>query len=499
MTGAARGIALIIFAATLCLAAPVHAARQILAVFPPDVLAAGADNVLRPAVPIVERSLRERLGDRFDVRPAEDAAGSNALQRRMNARALGASYILHGTLSRIGSGVSLDVTIAPTEDPGKGRTVVVSAVLADLSATSPRYATVLRDLGRDAAARVKELFFGTDRIGSGTNAIVIPKPEGMVSRSAPLPGEVVSVAMSDVDRDGKLELVAAYPTDIVIYRIEGDELREKARIEGAGPGLIHVDARDIDRDGTAEIVAVRYVGGRALSDIWAFDGQRYRKTASDVPLFLRTADLGPEGIVLLGQESDPQKGYRGPVFRLAVGPPGVVDLKERGRPLPLPDGVFLYAFTPLRRGKEVRYSALTSRDRLVYLDGAGKELWEGLDAVTGAEGAGDSALRRLQVSGHMAAVDLNGDGTDELVVMNDLVAAGTFFENLRVFADAELLCFAQAGDRLQLAWRTPQFEASARDLLAERTSRGTTRFGLASRDRGKVLEGTARWQMLWIR
>jgi hypothetical protein len=305
--------------------------------------------------------------------------------------------------------------------------------------------------------------------------------------------------MSDADRDGEMELVAAFPSDIVLYRVAGDELREKARIPNAGPGLIHVDARDVDRDGTAEIVAVRYHGGNVLSDIWKFDGKGYRKTASDLPFFLRTADLGPEGIVLLGQEGDPRKVYRGPIFRFSASRQGAVDVKDRGRPLPLPDGVFIYAFTPLRRGMEVRYAALTSRDRLVYLDSSGKEMWEGLDAVTGAESVLEGEGGKLQVSGHMAAVDLSGDGNDELVVLNDLIAAGTFFENLRVSTQAELLCFVQAGNALQLAWRSPQTEATARDLLVERARNGAFRFGMASRDRGKLLAGTPRWQILWMK
>jgi hypothetical protein len=99
----------------------------------------------------------------------------------------------------------------------------------------------------------------------------------------------------------------------------------------------------------------------------------------------------------------------------------------------------------------------------------------------------------------MAAVDLNGDGTDELVVLNDLVAAGTYFESLRVFAQAEILCFAQGEAGLQLAWRSPELDASARDLLADRSVPAKIRFAVASRDRAKLLGATAQWRVLWIK
>jgi hypothetical protein len=497
MTKQARGIALASLIWVLATGLPAEAARQSVALFPPDVIPPTADNVLGPAVPILEQALKAKLEERFDVRPAGIHAATPDLRRR-KARSLGASYTVSGTVSRIGRGVTLDVILSPTEDPGKGRTVVVSGVLGDSSTLSPLYAAVFRQLGAEAAQRLNAIFFGNDRIPGQPVDELVPKPAGNVSRSAALPGEVVSVAMSDVDRDGKMEVVAAFPSEIAIYRVEGDELREKARILDAGPGLIHVDARDIDRDGTAEIVSVRFNGGQVLSDIWKFDGKEYRKTSSGLPYFLRTADLGPEGIVLLGQEGDPKSVYRGPIYRLPVRRPGTVEIEDRGRPLPLPAGVFIYAFTPLRKGKEIRFAALTARDRLVYLDSTGKEMWEGLDAVTGAETLRNEEGAKLRISGHMAAVDLTGDGNDELVVLNDLISAGTFFENLRFSTGAELLCFAQVGDKLQLAWRSPETEASARDLLVEWTKSGARRFGMVSRDRWKMLAGTARWQVLWM-
>jgi len=493
--------ALVSLVCFLCLAAPALAARHTLALFPPETLPAGEDNTLLSAIPVIEQTLKEKLEDRFDVRPAgQGTFPSTGDLHRRRARALGASYVLTGNLSRIGNAVTLDVTIAPVEEPGKGRTVVVSGVLENASAATPRDLSLFRRLGTEAALKAKYIFFGDERVGGGASTRNIPKLAGSTNRSAPLPGEMVSTALSDTDLDGKSELVAAYPDAIAIYRVEGDELREKARIPDAGPGLFHVDAADVNRNGVADIVAVRYAGGKAFSDIWEFDGKEYRKISSGLPYFLRTADLGSEGIVLLAQLSDPMKIYQGPVFRIAVNRYGQAEVKDRDHPLPLPGGTFLYGFTSLRKGKEVRYAVLTARNRLVYLDGTGKELWEGLDAVTGTELILEGAERRLQVPGRMAAVDLDRDGVDELVVLNDLVAAGTYFESLRIYSRAEILCFAQMDAAMQLAWRSPQLEASARDLLPVRLpSPGSVRFAVASRDHGKLIGASAQWRILWVK
>ncbi|MEW6720963.1 MAG: VCBS repeat-containing protein, partial [Thermodesulfobacteriota bacterium] len=369
---------------------PADAARQVVALFPPEVLPATGDNVLLPAVPILEKALKEKLGERFDVRsPASPIPENTEEARRGKARSLGASYIVGGTLSRIGKGVTLDVTLAPVEDPGKGRTVVVSDRLEDLPAGSERYVSLFRGLGSEAARRMSDLFFGTG--GHGGSGVL--RFDGTISRSSAIPGEVVSVAMSDLDRDGKMEVAAAYDSGIVVYGLEGDDLREEARIPEAGPGLFHLDARDIDRDGVAEILSVRFAGSKVLSDIWRYDEKGgYRRIASDLPFILRTADLGPEGIVLLGQETDPARIYRGPVNRMTFDPSGSVAVSNRDGALPLPEGTFILAFTPLRWKDEIRYAVLSSRDRIVYLDSAGKELWEGLDAFAGT----DVALPAMQ-------------------------------------------------------------------------------------------------------
>jgi hypothetical protein len=166
----------------------------------------------------------------------------------------------------------------------------------------------------------------------------------------------------------------------------------------------------------------------------------------------------------------------------------------------LPEETFLFGFTSLRKGKKgVRYAVLNDRNRIRYLDEAGKELWVGLDAVSGTEIILEGTERRQQIPGRMAAIDLNQDGTDELVVLNDLVAAGTYFESLRIFVQAEFLCFAQGDAGLQLAWRSPLLDASARDLLTDKTVPSKVRFAVASRDHAKLLGATTQWRILWVK
>lgn len=500
----------IVAACILTMPGTARATKQVVAFFPLQNLsgnaAASDTDIVR-----LGQSIREKLQDRLDVQTVTSGVSADLSAMKRKARNLGATYVLSGAVSRIGRTVTMDLTLSATEDPGKGRTVVVTGVddgIRKGTELPPAYAR----MATEAASKLKYLFFGDEMVGDGAGKRKIPRLLGTVGRSRNVPGDVVSVAWGDTDRDGKIEIVAAYTDGLAVYRVEGDDLVEKTRIPDAGTDFIHVDAVDINRNGIAEIIAVRYVAGKSLSDVWESDGKQYRPIARDIPYFLRALDLGKDGIVLAAQESDPAAIFKGPVFRLAPGKYGAGGDKDKGSSLPLPGGTWIYSFAPLKNGGKVRFATLGDRDRLVLLDENGKKLWEGIDAVSGTETALQAPIgpsgkadplqdtKRLYLPNRLFGVDLDGDKTDELVVLNNLVTAGGFFESIRVFSNAEALCFAQDGDSLHLAWRTAQTGNSARDSFLDVSPAGRAlRIGIASRDKGKILGKYGEWHIIWLK
>ncbi len=513
----ARTLLIAAIAALTCgmILAQARAGRQSVAVFPPQSVGfqdgAGISALLG-------QSMAEDLKDRFDVHLVGEGAGSDSGERKRKARALGATYVLTGTLSRIGRTATLDLTLAPTEDPGKGRTVFVTSGEGKVSGEgtygrrSGELSLVYRQMAAEASARLKLLFFGDGQIGEGGESRKIPYLSGKVSRSKNIPGSVISLASGDTDRNGETEVVAALPDSVVIYRLAEEDLVEKARIPETEGGLFHVDVADLNRNGIAEIIAVRFLSGRAVSDVWEFDGKQYLRIAGGIPYFLRTVDLGPDGMVLLGQESDPVTIFKGPVNRISPGLYGSGGLSGLNDPLPLPAGTWIYSFVPVKYRGELRYVALGERGRLLLLDGKGDKLWESIDAVSGTELHLDAAVaglpglskergaRRLFLPGRLFAADLDGDKNDEIVAVNNIVSAGGFFENLRIFTNAEVLCFGQNSESLALAWRTPQIESPAMDAFLDiRPGGALMRIGVASRDKAKILGKFGEWRLYWVK
>ncbi|GAB4367505.1 MAG: hypothetical protein Kow00128_12060 [Deltaproteobacteria bacterium] len=489
-------------------------AKQAVALFPPD---AGADHAISDLSARMGKVLQEKLSDRFEIALLDAEGGRSRAEQRRKARSLGAAYMLLGNLVRLGRSITLDLTLTPTEGTTPGTTVVATAEDGGKAGGSGSTGGeeglpfVYRRLAIEATAKLKRRFFGDGIVGEGSSRRKIPELSGSVRRSRGIPGDMVSIARGDTDRDGTDEIVAAYRNAVVVYRNDGADLVEKARIDLMGDGMIHLDVADLNRNGIAEIVAVRYVAGKSFSDILEYDGKQYRKVAGDIPYFLRVVDLGPEGIVLVGQESDPAGIFAGPIFRLLVKRYGTGEVLKKGTSLPMPEGSFLYSFVPLRHGREIRYAEVGEGNRLRLFDATGTLLWEGIDAIFGTEttldapvasgaGPGGQPLhRRIRLPGRLLAADLDGDGNDELVLANNLVRAGTFFENLDIYANAELLCYAQTGSALSLAWRTTEVGSPALDLFLERSSGGgIARVGVASPDEGKILGRFGEWRILWV-
>ena len=512
----ARPLLVAFLAALICgvLYTDLPAGRQTVALFPPHSL--GVDDGKRISE-LLGQALAERLRSRFDVHLVIGEEGSNPAERRSEARSLGATYVLTGNVSRIGQTATLDLTLAPTEEPEMGRTVFVTSESKEESVqkeetTAPEgLPPVYLRMADEASAKLTLLFFGDGRIGEGKENRKVPSLSGKISRSRNIAGKVISLAKGDVDRNGKSEIVAAYPDAVVIYDLTGEDLAEKARITESRAGIFHVDVADLNRNGIAEVIAVRYLSGRAVSDVWEFDGTEYKRIAADIPYFLRTADMGQEGIVLLGQESDPVTIFKGPVFRMTVKRGETGDKYERGDPIPLLPGTWVYSFVPVQYHGETRYVAYAEGGRLLLLDGKGAKVWQSIDAVLGSETVleaalgkggglpGERNLRRLSLPGRLFAADLNGDKADEIIVVNNIVSAGWFFENLRILTNAEVLCFGQENDRLELAWRTPQIDSPAMDAFLDAPISGRLfHVGIASHDKSKILGTYGEWRLYWV-
>jgi hypothetical protein len=470
----------------LLLLSNAEAARQGAVLLPIDLT---GDNTAGIGDGALDFAIADKLSDRFDIQrlTPDPSADSGTMLRK--ARTIGRPYLVEGSVIRIGRSVSLELRIRANDPEAPGKTVVATA--RDESDTPPRKGEglppVYRRLSTEATANLKLRFFGDDRAGGRGK---LPGLSGTLTRSAAFPGNPVSAALADSDRDGARELLVAFPDEIVVYRIEGDDLAEKGRIPGAGPGLVRIEAADLDRNGMAEIVAVRIAAGKPISDIWAFDGKEYRKFAQGVPWYLGVASGEKDNVVLVGQDAD-AGGAAGPVFRIAFDRYGSGEIPDKGATLPLPPGTGIYAFCSLRSPQGARFVVVGADGIPMRFDSDGKPSGSASDPLRGPDAG---------LPPRLFPVDLDADGTDELLAVNNLVTRGAFFESVELRSGAEVLAFVQDAGGLRLAWRTPQTVFGVRDaFVLENDPAKGRKVGLLVRDPGKLLESQTEWRIVWMR
>ncbi len=147
----------------------------------------------------------------------------------------------------------------------------------------------------------------------------------------------------------------------------------------------------------------------------------------------------------------------------------------------------------LSNRKEIRFAAIGADGFPALFDRDGKRLGAATESIFGIDG--------LISQPRLLPVDLDSDGVDELIAVHNLVTPGLFFESVKIQSGAELLAFAQDGNTLRLAWRTPQTGFGVVDafVLEDLKAKTARRFGLLVREKGKLLEGQSEWRIVWMR
>ncbi|MEW5910913.1 MAG: VCBS repeat-containing protein, partial [Thermodesulfobacteriota bacterium] len=112
------------------------------------------------------------------------------------------------------------------------------------------------------------------------------------------------IAVGDVDKDGRMETLAATPHTVFIYRVENNRMAEIQKIDmGRFVYIIGVDIADINGNGYPEIFATALNSQKnaVLSFVLEYDGTKYRTISEKLPWFFRVVRLSAAESILIGQ------------------------------------------------------------------------------------------------------------------------------------------------------------------------------------------------------
>ena len=138
--------------------------------------------------------------------------------------------------------------------------------------------------------------------------------------------EVRGIAIADVNKDGKNEVVVIGTHQVIVYQLSGSRIRELARFdEGVGNDFRWLDVGDMNGNGLPEIYVANYRGDSLYSMVLEMQGNKFVKLASNQNIFFRLLRArssnakvklsDKDAFILLGQYAGFDSPLDGPVYR----------------------------------------------------------------------------------------------------------------------------------------------------------------------------------------
>ena len=443
----------------------------------------------------VEKALPATAG------PLTEAAG------RELGRKLAADYVLFGSLTVLGNGISLDAKMVdvagakPTmsffeqsEDAGGiisrinamaaavnekmfGRTTAAAqpAPAAAAAAPPPQAA---QPAPADPFAHPEKMLKQPSGSGGGAGSPFAASEESAREfspqfwKSAAYKMAFNGIALGDVDGDGKIETVIITADKVIVYRYEQQRFYQVTEYEADSKGInIGVDVADINGNGVPEIIVTRLTLTRkALSSfVLEWDGKAFKRIVDNAPWYFRVCDLPDRGKVLLGQEPRHGSPFKGKIFEMIwrngqYEPETPVAVSTAANVLGLTIGQIV-------KGQRETIAAYDPSDRIRVFDEAGKEEWKSAERYGGStlhtlgniDDQGQTE-RPIYLPMRLIALKPDKDGKSQVLAIRNFDIADRKTEVFRSFNEAQIFGFGWDGLGLQPEWRTRKMTGCIRDF-----------------------------------
>jgi len=448
------------------------------------------------------------------------------------ARALKADYAIFGSITTIGGGYSLDLSLLELRKDGAKLTRVSKAV--DEDQLIPQLSDVaykLRALieGKEISARKTA---GEPARKIAEKAAVLPKPrtaKGIFSqiesdKQGPKaiekgllfkptreyqgfkPTGKISVGMSvmafdmgDLDGRAGVELLVLGRKKLLLYARQGASFVLKDTLKaGFGEDFLKVSAGDIDNDGMAEIYLVSRYGIRARSTVLQWDGKfkRLDRRAGHMQV---VKDHVSGKALLLFKNSKVDEFFSGRIYIMNYEKEGKFTKREK---LPELKGGQFYTLALFDTDKDgdPEWIGLGEESRLYVWDKQGEVLWRGdkhLGGTNNAINLGDAEPGepppRIAFNTRLLITDIDGDGKREILAIKNIPLV-EHVVNFKVYTKSLLIVYRIGeGQRLSPAWTTGDIDWCLTDMQVK----GQTLFLAAQKGRVSNI-GKGSSQIMWF-
>ncbi len=462
-----------------------------------------------PAQQYLKEGFRDMLGSRITAETGAiivpktkiDAAlkgsGGKLVVQNMGsyAQSVGADYLVFGTITALGGGISIDANVFST---GASTDQAIKTFFASATATD-QVMQAIDSLSWD----IIEKYFNKKRPVSlsasvpsapakdATSAFTTTHPDktflatggaGSIRggrnfiKTRNFDMTLTSIDLGDVDGDGKVEVILASRTEVQVFRRDGTRLNLIESISMGNRYQVHnVNSADLNGNGRAEIyISAADAKGPGSKGV-EWDGTRFVELFKNVRWYIKPMNIPGTGEVLVGQSSG-----------LVPVVPGIYQLSYNGKTLvrqerlavPREVNLFSFSYADLDGDGRSEIVALDESFKLMVVKG-GSMVWRSTERFAGTrrflggepdmiestrstdldeiDGIGDQ-YRETYVPSRILVSDVDNDGKDDIIINRNPATLSTVVPRMIQYPNGTMVGLKWNGIGLEELWRTRKID-----------------------------------------
>jgi len=417
------------------------------------------------------------------------------------AKILEAECAIFGSITVIGGGYSLDLSLLELDKEGSSLTSISRAMSEDefipelssvanqlraaiegkvIAATEkPKPAPVpkvspARDIFSKLEHEKKEPSDKEKGIAFQPTRESKPfKPTGKI----PLTISVMSLDMGDLDGDGKNELAVLDRKKILVYQREGNSfVLIDTRKASWGEEFFKVSIGDMDNNKRAEMYVVSSYGTRARTTVFERAGE-FKRLNRMIGHLQVVKDPVDEKSILLFQDSKVNEFFSGPIYRMDYGEKGKL---TKSNPLPEIKGAQFYTLLLFDLDNDgnpewlgLGEPNLNEQSRLQVWNATGEILWQGdtklggtNNAIRVGEASPDGHQPRIPFNSRIVVIDIDGDGSRDILAIENIPII-EYLRDFKVYVRSSLIGYRTQGTTLVPGWTTEEIDYCVTDMQAD--------------------------------
>jgi TolB-like protein len=465
---------------------------------------------------VVERSLVERvLYEEKPMRLDETVAANIGMK-------VGADYVVLGSLTKIGNYFSLDARLLSiTEEKPPLGIYTQDKGIDDVMVKIGDFA---QEIGNKILAgrptELKRPYMSQQKSGSWR----IGSEDMGFKKSQTFDFGVKGLDIGDVDGDKRNEMVIMDEHNLYIFKYDGDKLAYRQKIAtGSAYNLLTLDVADVNRNGVAEIIVTAVLGDKLRSFILEFEEGKFRKITEQADWYFRVLEHPKDGPSLMGQRmgdvvTDSDSAFSGPIYRFIWKKHSF----NKGPKMPFPKGttIFGLAMGDIRgkgtsdliaiedsgqlrimspdKDRNDKKSSWTSGEDYggtinFYDNEAKRKMWEATKAL-------GTTNWRVFIPGRILIRDLDGDGSNEVIVNKNISAIYDLVDKARTYKKGEIHDLVWDGGTLITNWKTKEIYGYISDFqIKDVDNDGNEEMVVSVMDLAKILDRQSESQILFFK